>query len=146
MSQLEFWTLIVDGVAAILAAVAILLYISFWYRDKANNSYTIFDQNYLEILKLGIEHPRFRDPAFTLDYQHTADREARIRYETYAFICWNFCETVFDKGDSDLMETWGVVIGTENGLHRKWFDQPENQVKFKDSFREYITKNFPKVH
>lgn len=143
MTELELWTLIVDGVAAILAAVAILLYITFWFRDKTNNSYTIFDQNYLEILKLGIEHPRFRDKAFTSNYDKQPDHEERIRYETYAYICWNFCETIVDKGDAILMETWGVVIETENNLHRKWFDQPENTGKFKDAFRDYIHQKFP---
>lgn len=66
----------------------------------------------------------------------------KSRYETYAFICWNFCETIYDKMDDDLMRTWSVVIENENRLHRRWFEQAENQSKFKKEFRDFISTNY----
>ena len=33
MTTIEFWSLLVDSVATLLAAVAILLYVIFWFRD-----------------------------------------------------------------------------------------------------------------
>ena len=41
------------------------------------------------------------------------------------------------------MKTWSVVIDTENTLHRKWFDNPENTNKFKESFRLHIHTILP---
>jgi hypothetical protein len=141
MENLELWGFVVDSASTLLAASAVLLYIIFWFKDKADNNYETFDSTYLEILKTGMEYPFFRDPDFTKNY-HSQDKEDRLRYEIYAFICWNFCETIYDQGDDELMKTWGVVIQEENRLHRKWFEQPENREKFKKQFHDYIRSNF----
>lgn len=133
---------VVDSVSTLLAAAAILLYIYFWHKDKTSNSYVAFDSMYLEILKTGIDNPSLRDEVFTQNYTN-AENDKRIQYEVYAYICWNFCETLYDQGDSGLMKTWGVVIQEENRLHRTWFEQPSTQSKFKPEFREYILKHFP---
>ena len=114
MTTIEFWNLIVSSSATILAGIAILLYIIMWYKDKSNNSYDIFDATYLDILKTGMENPSFRNPILTNDYINSFSENEKIKYEIYAFISWNFCETIFDKGDVELMKTWSVVIDTEN--------------------------------
>lgn len=143
MTTIEFWNLIVSSTATILAGIAILLYIIMWYKDKSNNSYDIFDATYLDILKTGMENPSFRNPILTNDYINSFSENEKIKYEIYAFISWNFCETIFDKGDVELMKTWSVVIDTENTLHRKWFNNPENKNKFKESFRLHIQNILP---
>ena len=143
MTTIEFWNLVVSSTATILAAIAILLYIILWYKDKSDNSYDIFDATYLDILKTGMENPSFRNPVLTNDYLNSFSENEKIKYEIYAFITWNFCETIFDKGDDELMKTWSVVIDIENSLHRKWFDNPENTKKFKESFRLNIQNNLP---
>jgi hypothetical protein len=140
MTTIEFWNLVVSSTATILAAIAILLYIIIWYKDKSNNSYEIFDATYLDILKTGMENPSFRNPELTNNYLIAFSGDEKIKYEIYAFISWNFCETIFDKKDNDLMKTWSVVLEVENGLHRKWFDNPENQIKFKKSFKNYVSE------
>ena len=143
MTTIEFWNLIVSSTATILAGIAILLYIIMWYKDKSNNSYDIFDATYLDILKTGMENPSFRNSILTNDYINSFSENEKIKYEIYAFISWNFCETIFDKGDVELMKTWSVVIDTENTLHRKWFNNPENKNKFKESFRLHIQNILP---
>jgi len=143
MTTIELWNLIVSSAATILAAIAILLYIMLWYREKSDKSYEVFDATYLDILKTAIEYPSFRNSSLTNDYENLFKGDEKIRYEIYAFICWNFCETIFDKGDDELMETWSVVLDTENSLHRKWFDNPENTGKFKESFRQFISDKYP---
>jgi hypothetical protein len=143
MTTIEFWNLLVSSTATILAGIAILLYIILWYKDKSSNSYDIFDATYLDILKTGMENPSFRNPILTNDYINSFSENEKIKYEIYAFISWNFCETIFDKGDVELMKTWSVVIDTENSLHRKWFDNPENTNKFKESFRLHIQNILP---
>ena len=143
MTTIEFWNLIVSSTATILAGIAILLYIIMWYKDKSNNSSDIFDATYLDILKTGMENPSFRNSILTNDYINSFSENEKIKYEIYAFISWNFCETIFDKGDVELMKTWSVVIDTENTLHRKWFNNPENKNKFKESFRLHIQNILP---
>lgn len=143
MTTIEFWNLIVSSTATILSAIAILLYIILWYKDKSSNSYDTFDATYLEILKTGMENPSFRNPKMTNDYLKSFSEDEKIKYEIYAFITWNFCETIVDKGDVELLKTWMVVIETENSLHRNWFDNPENHPKFKVSFRNHIENILP---
>lgn len=141
--NVEFWDLIFDCAATILSAIAILLYIILWYRDKSDSSYDIFDATYLDILKIGLDNPTFRNPKLTNDYLNSFSENEKIKYEIYAFISWNFCESIFDKSDDELMKTWSVIIDTENQLHRQWFDNPENYSKFKESFRLYISQAYP---
>lgn len=143
MTTIEFWNLVVSSTATILAGIAILLYIIMWHKDKSVNSYDTFDATYLDILKTGMENPSFRNPILTNNYLNSFSENEKIKYEIYAFISWNFCETIFDKGDNELMKTWSVVIDVENSLHRKWFDNPDNTNKFKESFRLNIQNNLP---
>lgn len=143
MTTIEFWNLVVSSTATILAAIAILLYIILWYKEKSSNSYDNFDAIYLDILKTGMENPSFRNSILTNDYLNKFSGDEKIKYEIYAFISWNFCETIIDQGDVELMKTWFVVIETENSLHRKWFDNPENFAKFKESFRKHIQDILP---
>ncbi len=144
MTTVELLNFIVTSLSTLLSAIAIFLYIVLWYKDKTHSNYDVFDATYLDILKTGMDNPEFRNPTYTKNYKNLADNE-RIRYETYAFICWNFCETIVDKGDKNLMKTWGVVIEAENALHRTWFDSPENKSKFKEEFITYIANNYKAV-
>lgn len=138
MTSIEFWNLAMSSLSTLLAAVAILLYIVLWFKEKHSSNYDIFDATYLDILKLGIENPQFRNPYYTKHYL-SLELDERIKYETYAFICWNFCETLFDKGDEELMKTWSVVIDNEHNLHATWFNNPDNHGKFKQEFKDYIS-------
>ncbi len=137
MSTLDLISVIINGLSALLSAVAILLYLILYHRDKTSNNYDVFDNTYLEILKIGIEHPIMRNQNYTQEYDSDTS-ETRYRYEVYAFICWNFCETIFDKSDANLFKTWKVVIEEEARLHEKWILQKENRNKFKEQFIEYI--------
>lgn len=138
--MLEIWGFIVDSLSAILAAVAILLYIIFWYKEKTSTNYDIFDSLYLDLLKTGLEFPSFRNKNETIIYQEKFQGNELIQYDIYAYISWNFIETILDKGDDNLMVTWLPAIKLEASLHEKWFFQPENQLKFKPLFIEQVKK------
>jgi hypothetical protein len=144
MTNIEFWSLFVDSTATILAATAIFVYILFWYREKSNNSYDVFDATYLDLLKTAMEYPSFRNPSLTSNYEQSFSGDDKIRYELYAFMTYNFCETIFDKRDKQLMKTWSVIIETESALHQQWFRKVENRAKFKNSFCSYIS-NLPLI-
>lgn len=134
----------------IAGASIIALIISFYtyLKTRVEVSYSDLDLLYLELLKLGIKYPKFVNPEYTKDYLNKfKDKDDLYRYNEYAYMSWNICETVTDRCKDDFtMETWKPVIATENKLHRKWFDNPENFHKFKEKFRKYITTEFPKEY
>lgn len=136
MTSIEFWSLAMDSLSTILAAAAIFLYIIFWYKDKTSNDYDVFDNLYLDLLKTGMEHPKFRDISKTVNYKAEFSEDELIQYEIYAFITWNFIETILDKGDENLHITWLPAVKHEAALHIEWFKQPENQIKFKELFQK----------
>ena len=136
MTSTEFWSLVMDSLSTVLAAAAIFLYIIFWYKDKTSNDYDVFDNLYSDLLKTGMENPKFRNISKTLNYKAVFLEEELIQYEIYAFMTWNFIETILDKGDEKLLITWLPAVKNEASLHIEWFKSPENQLKFKDSFQK----------
>jgi hypothetical protein len=106
-------------------------------------TYRDLDFLYLEVLKIGIENPRFVNPKLTNQYPLAFEGEERLRYESYAFLTWNVCETIFDRRtDEELYQTWLPILRVENKRHRRWFDLPENRLGFKDAFQRYVSSGF----
>ena len=68
MVNYELVNLIVSSISTILAGIAILLYIIMWNKEKESSNYDIFDTTYLDILKTGMEYPKFRNPNYTINY------------------------------------------------------------------------------
>jgi hypothetical protein len=93
---------------------------------------------YFDILKLGIEKPYLRDPTLI-----ATDQERRS-YDAYAFIVWNFIETIHDrcKKSHDLMSTWMPVVKAEHKIHGEWFGNAENAPKFKVAFSRWVAECF----
>jgi len=138
---------IIAVVTGSFSGFAVLVSIYTFFLSKREKSYADLDDLYFKLLELGIKYPKFRNPKYTQNYKEMFENEEELfRYETYAFIAWNICETIYDRRDEALFETWRPVIVTENKLHRKWFDNPENYHKFKERFRKYIQDNFPKEY
>lgn len=123
-----------------MAAIAILLYIVFWYKEKTSNNYDVFDSLYVDLLKTGLEFPSFRNKNETIIYLEKFQGNELIQYDIYAYLSWNFIETILDKGNDKLLITWLPVIKLKASLHEKWFFQPENQLKFKPLFVEQVNK------
>ena len=95
---------------------------------------------YMSILKIGIEYPSFRDASKTKNYDENFYDDKKIKYENYAYIVWNFCETLRDRKFSEG-ETWKGVLKYENDLHSEWFKRNSENL-FKEEFRNYIYKKF----
>jgi hypothetical protein len=136
------WTkaqVISEAVAAI--GIVFTLFYSLWSfsRTLRDSSYAELDRMYFELLKIAIERPYLMDTAAATD--PTKQRE----YEVYAFMIWNFLETVYDRcqgwSKKHLRTTWYPIIAAENTLHRMWFDK--NRPKFKKPFCDFIEKEYP---
>ncbi|HVH09518.1 MAG TPA: hypothetical protein VM736_06955, partial [Gemmatimonadales bacterium] len=126
------WTRLQE-VAALTGNIGLLftLFFAIWsFRTTLRDSYYAeLDRMYFDLLQIGLEHPELADVPTSPD-----SRQAR-QYDAYAFMMWNFVETVFDRCQGmwkrRLRETWFPVIAHESSRHRAWFDRPENRRKFK---------------
>ena len=141
---MTMWTevqVIADAVAGI--GIVLTLFYSIWsFRTTLRDSYYAeLDRIYFDLLKLGLERP------YLLEFPKSPDPEKAREYDAYAFMVWNFVETVFDRcqgwSKRRLRETWFPVIAAENARHRDWFDVPENRRKFKEHFCQFIEKRYP---
>jgi hypothetical protein len=142
--SMNAWTqaeVVAESVGAI--AIVFTLFYSVWsFRTTLRDSYYAeLDRVYFELLKIGLERPYLLDDPRSLD-------GARVReYDAYAFMVWNFVETVFDRcqgwSKRRLRDTWYPVIATETGRHRAWFERPENRAKFKAPFCHFVDSNYP---
>ncbi len=138
--MLDILNFIVGSTSTLLSAVAIYLYIVLWKKDKTDGSYDVFDSFYKDILVIGIEHPELRNTDLTLDFKKEFSGNERVKYEAYAFLSINFCETLYDRGNENLMHSWQDVIFVEYSIHKTWFGQPENKLKYKPEFIDFLEK------
>lgn len=108
--------------------------------------YSELDSMYLQILTMAVNEPHLRRPK-ELDSVEIVQAE---QYETYAFIVWNFIETIHDRCEkgSELRATWAPAIDAEHGLHREWFvreSTPYDELKapkFCLPFCDFIWRSF----
>jgi hypothetical protein len=125
-----------------IGIVLTLFYSAWTFRTTLREGYYAeLDRVYFELLKIGLERPYLRASL------PPADPSKASEYEAYAFMVWNFLETVVDRCGSranpTLRETWYPVVATESALHRAWFDVPENRRKFKERFCRFIETRYP---
>jgi len=66
--------------------------------------------------------------------------EQEVEYDIYAFIVWNFLESIYDRCmlDHDLQKTWFPIIQAERKIHLSWIQESENRAKFKAEFLGFI--------
>jgi hypothetical protein len=136
--MLEILNFIVGSTSTLLSAYAIYLYIVLWKKDKADGSYDVFDAFYKDILFKGMDHPELRNTEYTQDYKNKFIGNDRVRYEAFAFLSINFCETIYDRGNENLLYTWQDVIFVELNIHSNWLK--DNQDKYKKEFLDFLAK------
>ncbi|HEY5713360.1 MAG TPA: hypothetical protein VIT38_15805 [Allosphingosinicella sp.] len=105
--------------------------------------YSQLDAMYLDILRTALDKPYLRSPS-------TLTGDQRAEYEIYAYLVWNFLETVRDRCEHDetLQSIWGPAIAVEHGIHRDWFvaeTVPYTSIsapRFRVEFADFIWKRF----
>jgi hypothetical protein len=133
-------------VAQALGSIGIILTLCYsawtFATTLRESSYAELDRVYFDLLKTGLERP------YLLTSPPPADPVKAREYDAYAFMVWNFLETIVDRcegaSNRHLRETWYPVIATENAMHRAWFDLPENRRKFKERFCRFIEAHYPR--
>ena len=120
--------------------------------------YAELDRLYFDLLKLAVEHPYLRNPG------DIKGSEQRSRYEAYAYMAWNFIETVIDRLDAQtawssadgpqgrnqanqddlkLESTWQAAIIQEVEIHAAWLRTAGNIDKFKRGFDQALLRHLP---
>ena len=114
MSAWEKAAVIADSAAAL--GIVLTLFYSIWsFRTTLRDSYYAeLDRVYFDLLKIGLEHPDL------LDFPASPDPSKAREYDAYAFMVWNFLETVYDRcqgwSKRRLRETWYPVIASNLDL------------------------------
>jgi len=132
-------------IAEALGSIGIVctLFYSVWsFKTTLRDAYYAeIDRVYFELLKIGLERPEL------LSFPASPDPTKAREYGAYAFMVWNFVETIFDRcqgwSKRRLRETWYPIIASENALHRAWFEAPENRRRFKRRFVHFIEAQYP---
>lgn len=125
-----------------IGIVFTLLYSVWSFKTTLRDAYYAeIDRVYFELLKIGLERPEL------LTYPTSPDPAKADQYGAYAFMVWNFLETIYDRcqgwSKRRLRETWFPIIAAENDLHRAWFELPENRRRFKQRFVRFIETRYP---
>jgi hypothetical protein len=141
--SIKGWTqpeVIAQEVLAITTLLTLVYFLWSFKKTLGDTYYAALDTMYFDLLKIAVERPYLMDPASLKD-----DGEKQKQYDAYAFMVWNFVETIFDRcgTDKQLCATWYPVVDTEAARHRQWFDRPANRGKFKQSFKDFIEKRYP---
>ena len=138
------WTAIssIMGVIATTLAIFALIYSMRTYRKTMQIvHYGEIDKMYFEILKEALAKPHL--------VQKNIERstEQEVEYDIYAFIIWNFLESIYDRCmlDHDLQKTWFPIIEAERKIHLSWIQESENRAKFKAEFLSFIEKGVLEV-
>ncbi|MDD5373864.1 MAG: hypothetical protein PHO62_10625 [Sulfurimonas sp.] len=130
------------GVIATMMAVFALLYSMRSYNKTMRIvHYGEIDKMYFEILKEALAKPH------VVRQNIVRSEEEEVEYGIYAFIVWNFLESIYDRCmlDVSLQTTWFPIIEAERATHLAWIQNPQNRTKFKDEFLNFIDKGELKI-
>jgi hypothetical protein len=100
--------------------------------------YSELDKMYSDLLRLALERPYLRSPqrvesdsaacaseyvAYPALAGTDEGRRLEDEYAIYAFMIWNFVETIHDRCETypNLLGTWATIVAAENDIHRGWF-------------------------
>lgn len=141
---------IINYISIIVAVLSLFVSILVFYLTQKSSGYLEVDRQYQSLLAMAITNPKLRDVKFTKkykDYKHK-DPEFYHAYCAYAYMVWNFIETIADvsktkKLFSKIDEVWFPTIIEENRLHYSWF--VDNERLFRKSFVHFIKEKINNV-
>jgi len=136
----------VENIAFLFSIVAVVFSFYSYKNTRRDTLYQDLDGLYLEVLKLAMSNPRFVNPDLTRDYKKHFQGDELHKYQVFAYLAWNVCETIADRRkDKHLFDTWRPVIHAEDKLHGVWLDDPDNHYRFKKSFIDFVQNDLRKL-
>jgi hypothetical protein len=131
---------IFDGIASVMAISALIYSITSFKKSLVSSHYAELDSTYADLLKLALDKPYLYRP------DTITDADKLEEYQLYAFMLWNFLEAIYDRCQKDhhLCSTWHPIVDDEGKRHLNWLQTPENRVRFKDDFLDFIQSRLGK--
>lgn len=129
---------IAQGAASFLALAALIYSMTTFRKSLMLSHYGELDRMYFDLLNIAMARPEFTSP------KSLEDAKEKAQYDAYAFMVWNFIETVYDRCGANryLRLTWCPVMKHEARIHKDWLDRPENASKFKKAFLQFVSGGF----
>lgn len=134
-----FWdavSSIMAVLATAMACFALIYSVKTYKKTMQTVHYGEIDKMYFDILKESLVKPHLSKGNFE------RNETEQMEYDIYAFILWNFLESIYDRceNDKELQKTWYPILDVEATNHRKWIELEENKLKFKDTFLLFVKK------
>jgi hypothetical protein len=127
------------SLAFTLSLLAFLISITQYILNRRRATYTNLDTYYNGLLKEALSNPTLRNKGCASNYDmddKSFQPDFKAKYEIYAFMCINFCETMYDCHDNQIWKTWSCIFYLEMDLHQAWYQK--NPEKFKKEFHEFV--------
>lgn len=135
MDQVTWAAQLAQGIGTPIALVAILFSLMTFRRQSRSEGYAKLDEMYFQLQAIGLGDPSLTKPEAFRGQAGYSDK-----YDLYAFMMWNFLETMHDRcgNDETLWKTWMPILQHEALVHQKWFCAAENYKRFKMGFRKFV--------
>ena len=134
---------IINYVSITISLLSLLVSVIVFYLTQKSSGYLEVDRQYQSLLAMSLSNPKLRDVRYTKKYKDykNSDVEFYHSYSAYAYMIWNFIETIADvsktkKAFSKIDNVWFPVIIEENRLHYSWF--VDNERLFRRDFVNFI--------
>lgn len=128
-----FWAAagaIAQGAASLLGLIALIYSIMAFRRSFKSMHYAELDRMYFDLLRIAVEKPHLRTPPLSRI-------ACQVDYDSYAFMVWNFLETVYDRCQEEpallklgirLLRRSGASIGIGSLSQRTGKNSRKNSV------------------
>lgn len=134
---------IINYGSIVISILSLLVSVLVFYLTQKSSGYLEVDRQYQSLIAMAISNPKLRDLHFTKKYKSyiSSDPEFYHSYCAYAYMIWNFIETIYDisktrKMFSRIDDVWFPSIIEENKLHYSWFI--DNNRLFRKEFVKFV--------
>jgi hypothetical protein len=135
-----------DAVIAISAALltSAVSYYMFSKQFNTDEKYKL-NQNLNKLLDIDMQYPFLEDSAFVArwDLNKAANSDSALRYQYYCIYVFNFLQGICDYYRYDKRKIARYVdIDDLIGLHKSWWNLPENQTSesYDPEFRNFVNE------
>lgn len=130
----------VTWISVAISLLALFVSIWTWKFTYLLRRYETADNLLLELHKIELNHPDFRDPEWCKQAIDHTDKSIRNTYDIFACTVWNFLETLYDRyGEKNLRKSpFFSVMKDLARRHSAWFFKEENFSCFNPQLAKFL--------
>ena len=125
---------------SLLVAVSALMVSAYtWFKTHSRHKYDVADAILVDLLKVTLDYPEFRDQEYCRLAVNHSDLETRLRYDAYATLVWNYLETLYDTYGKSL--TKSPFYGAMRDLgerHKYWLYEGDKHVDYNPALLGFL--------